>query len=130
MSISDLIDSINSIQAQMDTLRSAAEEILVAQRKQEEKEALEKERFKNVELADRDFLMTRKEAAAFIGRTERTLDRLCSKFKILRIEVDGDIRIRKSELLRYLGYDMSEDKEEGAPQESVITQLRKRYLGS
>ena len=51
-------------------------------------EALEKERFKN---------------AAFIGRTERTLDRLCAKFKILRVEVDGDIRIRKSELLRYLG---------------------------
>lgn len=129
MSITELIASINDIQEQMVTLRSAAEEMLAAQKKQEEKEALEKERFKNVELAEKDFLMTRKEAAAFIGRTERTLDRLCSKFKIVRIEVDGDIRIRRSELLRYLGYDMSEQSG-NAPQESVITQLRKRYLGS
>ena len=106
MSINDLIDSINSIQAQMDTLRSAAEEILVAQRKREEKEALEKERFKNVELADRDFLMTRKEAAAYIGRTVQSLDRLCRELKIKKTYINGQPRIRKSDLLSFKGVEI------------------------
>lgn len=53
-----------------------------------------------------DMLLTRKEAADFIGKSLRQLDRLCENNKIRREEVDGAIRIRKSELIRYQGIDI------------------------
>ena len=53
-----------------------------------------------------DMLLTRKEAAGFIGKSLRQLDRLCESNKIHREEVDGAIRIRKSELIRYQGIDI------------------------
>ena len=51
-----------------------------------------------------DYQMTRKEAAAFLGKSERQLDRLCEKNLIRRETVNGNIRIRKAELLRYRGF--------------------------
>ncbi len=52
-----------------------------------------------------EILMTRKEAAAFIGRSLRDLDRLCASYKIQK-EVDkitGNVRIKRSSLLRFQG---------------------------
>ena len=58
------------------------------------------------DLSTFDIFMTRKEAAAFLGKSERQLDRLCEKNIIRREETDGIIRIRKSELIRYQGVDI------------------------
>jgi len=52
---------------------------------------------------DVDILLTRKEAAEFIGRSIRQLDRLCDEHKIKREVRDGAIRIRRSELMMYKG---------------------------
>lgn len=57
-------------------------------------------------LTNLDMLLTRKETAAFIGKSERQLDRLCENNRIHRETVDGQIRIRKSELIRYQGLDV------------------------
>lgn len=54
-------------------------------------------------LHDVDMLMSRKEAAQFIGRSLRQLDRLCDECKIRRERVDGAVRIRRSSLLRFKG---------------------------
>lgn len=58
------------------------------------------------DLRNLDMLLSRKEAAAFLGKSERQLDRLCEKNIIRRVEEDGIIRIRKSELIRYQGIDI------------------------
>ena len=58
------------------------------------------------DLSNYDIFMTRKEAASFIGKSVRQLDRLCEKNVIRRVEEDGVIRIRKSELIRYQGIDI------------------------
>ncbi|MBR1927379.1 MAG: helix-turn-helix domain-containing protein [Bacteroidales bacterium] len=50
---------------------------------------------------DVDVLMTRKEAAAFLGKSERQLDRLTEEGRIKRFIVEGQIRFRKSNLLAY-----------------------------
>ena len=71
-----------------------------------------------------EFYMTRKEAADFIGKSLRQLDRLCAKNTIIREEVDGQIRIRKSELLRYKGYGL-----EGDAGMSVLEKIHRRYGG-
>ncbi len=52
---------------------------------------------------DVEFMMTRKEAAAFIGRSLRQLDRLCESYKIKKEIIDGSVRIRRSSLLRFKG---------------------------
>lgn len=43
-----------------------------------------------------DVLMTRKEAADFIGRTVKSVDRLCRERKIRKVFVNGQPRIRKA----------------------------------
>ena len=50
-----------------------------------------------------DFLMTRKEAAGFIGRSERQFDRLRAKGRIIPEIVDGKLLFWRSELLKYKG---------------------------
>ena len=55
------------------------------------------------QLYEVDVLMTRKEAAHFIHKSERQLDRLCAERKIKREYIDGAVRIRKNSLLRYMG---------------------------
>ena len=75
-------------------------------------------------IRDKDFLMTRKEAAAFIGRSLRHLDRLLAERKISRTYVDGTVRIKKSELLRYQGHVLEDEDTK-----STLDQLRERYLG-
>ena len=64
-----------------------------------------------------DVLMTRKEAAAFIGRTDRSIDRLCREHKIKKVFVNGQPRIRKSELLAFKGIEIVEEKPAGAVSE-------------
>ena len=70
-----------------------------------EKEALVASRDTEV-IQVTEYYMTRKEAADFIGKSVRQLDRLCGKNTIVREEIDGQIRIRKSELMRYKGYEL------------------------
>ena len=53
-----------------------------------------------------DILMTRKEAAYFINKSTRQLDRLCDERKIKREYIDGAVRIRRSSLLEYLGVEV------------------------
>lgn len=57
-----------------------------------------------------DELMTRKEAADFLGRSERSIDRLCSEHKIKKEVVNGQVRIRKSVLMAYKGIVVTETK--------------------
>ncbi len=64
-----------------------------------------------------DILMTRKEAADFIGRTVKSVDRLCRERKIRKVFINGQPRIRKSELLLFKGIDIVEEKPEGAMSE-------------
>ncbi len=73
-----------------------------------------------------DQLMTRKEAAAFICKTPRHLDRLCSENKIAKEIVDGQIRIRKSSLMKYMGIIITEEKhpETMSELEQIISQLK------
>ena len=52
-----------------------------------------------------DRLLTRKEAAGMIGRTLQSLDRMVREGKLHKVYVNGVPRLRKSELLRHLGYD-------------------------
>lgn len=59
--------------------------------------------FEQKEVLTMDMLMTRKEAAAFIGRTVKTIDRLALEGKITKIYGYGQPRIRKSELLKFKG---------------------------
>lgn len=56
-------------------------------------------------------LLTRKEAAASLGKSLRQLDRICKQGKIHREPEDGDIRIRKSEIIRFQGVDADIRKE-------------------
>lgn len=59
-------------------------------------------------LYDVDVLMTRKEAAFFLGKSLRQLDRLCSEGHIRRCYTDrGAVRIRRSELLEYQGLEFT-----------------------
>lgn len=58
------------------------------------------------QLYEVDVLMTRKEAAHFINKSERQFDRLCAERKIKREYIDGAVRIRKSSLLRYMGLEV------------------------
>ncbi len=51
-----------------------------------------------------DFLMTRKEAAAFIGKSLRQFDRLRDKGRIATEVVDGELRFWRSHLLKFKGY--------------------------
>ena len=74
---------------------------------------------------ERDFLMTRKEAAAFIGRTVRQLDRLCYNSKIHKVVVNGDVRIKRSELLRFKGYVL---EDEMASPISTLAELHEKYM--
>lgn len=59
-------------------------------------------------LYDVDVLMTRKEAAYFLGKSLRTIDRLCSEGQLRRCYTDrGGVRIRKNDLLEYKGLELT-----------------------
>ncbi len=58
------------------------------------------------QLFDIDMLMTRKEAASFLKKSVRQIDRLCMKRILKREYIDGAVRIRRSDLLRYKGLDI------------------------
>ena len=58
-----------------------------------------------------DYLMTRKEAADFLGRTVQSVDRLVRDGKLHKEYVCGEPRLRKSELLRHIGYDFCPEEQ-------------------
>lgn len=72
-----------------------------------------------------DVQMTRKEAAAFIGRSVRQLDRLCDEHRIKRIYVGGSVRILKSSLLEYKGLVLHNEHEHAM---SEMERLYHKYL--
>lgn len=76
-------------------------------------DALRKLEYNNINdvASEIDMMMTRKEAANFIGRSMRQLDRLCENYIIKREIIDGSIRIRRSSLLRYKGIVPLEEKQ-------------------
>ena len=66
-----------------------------------------------------------KEAAEFIGRSVRQVDRLCDEHKIKRIYVGGSVRILKSSLLEYKGLVLQQDCKS---EMSEIERLYQKYL--
>ena len=75
---------------------------------------------------DVDVYMTRKEAASFLGKSERQLDRLWEKGQIKRFTVDGQIRFRKSNLLAYKGI-VVEEKEKMEKTASELSVIISRF---
>ena len=71
-----------------------------------------------------DFMMTRIEAANFIGKSARQFDRMRVAGYIKEEHVNGRIMFRRSELLRYKGL---ENNIGGAPG-STLEELRQRFL--
>ena len=76
------------------------------------------------EVLTMDLLMTRHEAAAFIGRTVTSLDRMCREGKLTKTYLQGQPRIRKSELLKFKGVVFVEFREAG---ETDLDSILKRY---
>lgn len=50
-----------------------------------------------------DILLTRQEAADLMKKSLRQLDRDCARYGIPKENVNGGIRIRKSEILKFMG---------------------------
>lgn len=53
-------------------------------------------------------LMTRQEAADFIGESVRQFDRDCQRYGIEKLHTVGGIRVRKSEVMRHMGLPIDE----------------------
>ena len=64
-----------------------------------------------------DVLMTRQEAADYIGRTDKSVDRLCRENKLKKVYVNGQPRIPKSELLKFKGIVVVKEPKEGTVSE-------------
>lgn len=127
MSLSDLILDIESSVFQ---LQGKLALLHVYDEMEKEKEKELKERIP--ELTELDILFTRKEAAAFIGKSVRQLERICSQYKIVRENVAGYVRIRKSELLRFKGYDIphpSAPDTMSLAKPGTLEELRKQIIG-
>lgn len=75
-------------------------------------------------LYDIDIFFTRKEAADYIGRSVRQLDRLCDECKIKRERVDGSIRIRRSSLLKIKGIVVTRNEHSNV---SEISRIIEKY---
>ena len=71
-----------------------------------------------------DLLMTRKEAAEFIGKSVKTIDRDCRIGRITKVLVNGQPRFRKSELLKFKGIVFENIKEDGGTE---LDSILKRY---
>ncbi len=78
------------------------------------------------QLYEVDILMTRKEAAYFIHKSVRQIDRLCAERKIKRVYIDGAVRIRKSDLLRYKGLEIK-PLAEGCDVKSEFDRIIEKY---
>ncbi len=78
------------------------------------------------QLYEVDILMTRKEAAYFIHKSVRQIDRLCAERQITRVYIAGAVRIRKSDLLRYKGLDIVPISEKGITK-SEFEQILEKY---
>lgn len=82
--IDDIQVSITQIQQQLDTLRLMDKRLVTSA------------------------LMTRQEAADFIGESVRQFDRDCQRYGIEKLHTVGGIRVRKSEVMRHMGLPMDE----------------------
>lgn len=74
-----------------------------------------------------DTMMTRKEAAYFLGKSVRTVDRLCYEGKLKRVYADGSVRIPKSCLMEYRGITVKAEKED--KEQSELQKIISRYKG-
>jgi hypothetical protein len=82
--IDDIQVSITQIQQQLDTLRLMDKRLVTSA------------------------LMTRQEAADFIGESVRQFDRDCQRYGIEKLHTVGGIRVRKSEIMRHMGLPIDE----------------------
>ncbi|MFA6797059.1 MAG: hypothetical protein WCR63_05815 [Bacilli bacterium] len=82
--IDDIQVSISQLQQQLDTLRLMDKRMVTSA------------------------LMTRQEAADFIGESVRQFDRDCQRYGIEKLHTVGGIRVRKSEVMRHMGLPMDE----------------------
>lgn len=82
--IDDIQVSISQLQQQLDTLRLMDKRMVTSA------------------------LMTRQEAADFIGGSVRQFDRDCQRYGIEKLHTVGGIRVRKSEVMRHMGLPMDE----------------------
>ena len=55
------------------------------------------------ELSARTVMLTRQEAADYVGESLRQLDRDCVRYGIEKVQTIGGIRIRKADLMRCMG---------------------------
>lgn len=109
----ELQDAINELQGCLDLLQTRLNLLKT---------------IKTGKLYEVDFLMTRKEAAYFLGRSTRHVDRLCQEGKIERTLVDGAIRIRKSSLVSYMGLEIRPVKKtKSSPEKSEFQKLLERH---
>lgn len=82
--IDDIQVSISQLQQQLDTLRLMDKRMVTSA------------------------LMTRQEAADFIGESVRQFDRDCQRYGIEKLHTVGGIRVRKSEIMRHMGLPIDE----------------------
>lgn len=82
--IDDIQVSISQLQQQLDTLRLMDKRMVTSA------------------------LMTRQEAADFIGESVRQFDRDCQRYGIEKLHTVGGIRVRKSEVMRHMGLPIDE----------------------
>ena len=80
--------------------------------------------YNDKEVQTMDLLMTRKEAAYYLGRTVKSIDRLCREGKIVKTYLDGQPRIRKSELLRYRGIVFEDAQKQGSELDAILQRFR------
>ncbi len=78
------------------------------------------------QLYEVDVLMTRKEAAYFIKKSLRQFDRLCAERKVRREYIGGAVRFRKSDLLKYMGVEVSKISE-SEKEKSEFAQILEKY---
>lgn len=52
---------------------------------------------------DADMMLTRKEAAYYLGRSTRQIDRLCEENKLVKVVTNSGVRIPKSSVRAFMG---------------------------
>lgn len=67
-----------------------------------------------------EVFLTRQEAADFICKSLRQLDRDCARYGIPKVHVNGGIRIRKSDLLKHMGLLGTSNEEDGLSERDRI----------
>lgn len=71
-------------------------------------------------------LLTRQQAADFIGKSLRQLDRDCRDFSIRKVRANGGIRIPKIDLLIHMGLVVRPDEPRRSALERVLGNYRRQ----